>query len=95
MKVAHIMSNFFLNHMVSETAKTFGKSHYDQQEEGSERIEVDEQWAKRQCARYSGLGQALRPAPQVPRAIAEVMTARSSLMGVVRSGASATLPRYY
>lgn len=42
MKVAHIMSNFFLNHMVSETAKTFGKSHYDQQEEGSERIEVDE-----------------------------------------------------
>jgi hypothetical protein len=27
MKLTHIMSNFFLNHMVSETAKTFGKSH--------------------------------------------------------------------
>jgi hypothetical protein len=26
MKLTHIMSNFFLNHMVSETAKTFGKS---------------------------------------------------------------------
>jgi hypothetical protein len=28
MKLTHIMSNFFLNHMVSETAKTFGKSRF-------------------------------------------------------------------
>jgi hypothetical protein len=27
MKLTHIMSNFFLNYIVSEAAKTFGKSH--------------------------------------------------------------------
>src|SRR5712692_11863493 len=28
MKLTHIMSNFFLNYIVSEAAKTFGKSHF-------------------------------------------------------------------
>ena len=29
MKLTHIMSNFFLNQIVSEAAKTFGKSHQE------------------------------------------------------------------
>jgi hypothetical protein len=28
MKLTHIMSKFFLTHIVSEAAKTFGKSQY-------------------------------------------------------------------